>query len=484
MLQYPYYSPSFSWNNVYGTTNVELITATDFSGSPSVSTITGVTFSAGDIWGLAYDGNTGKVWLRHNGTWLNSGDPASGTGNVTTLSTDYDYHYAALLNMTGSGNSVVLNAGQNGTFNNTKTAQGNSDGNSIGDFYYSVPTGFLALCTANLPEPTIGPNSDTTSDENFNTVLYTGTGSSQSITGVGFQPDFLWIKRRSANEYHWMVDVLRTLPTGFNPPALTERSDITDAVTSFDSDGFTAGGGSGYTGASGNTYVAWNWKAGGSGVSNTDGSITSTVSANQDAGISIVRYAGTGASMTFGHGLGQPVDFMIVHRANDNWIVYPFSATGNLTNYLFMENTNAYASDSVCHTNNSTVIGFNASGARNTLGFNYMAYCFAGVEGFSKFGSWTGASGSEFIYTGFRPAFVLVKRTNISGWYIFDNKRGYNGGIYSLQPNTTGTEGGPWATQFNLYSNGFEDNGFVGDAGTTIIYMAFAETPFKYSNAR
>jgi len=362
------------------------------------------------------------------------------------------------------------------------------------DFGFTPPAGYLALSTANFPEPTIGPNSATLSDEHFNTVLYTGTGSSQSITGVGFQPDFLWIKRRSAAEYHWIVDVLRTLPTGFYPPALPERSDLTDAVTSFDSDGFTAGSGSGYTGGSGSTYVAWNWKAGGSGVSNTDGSITSTVSANQDAGISIVRYAGTGASMTFGHGLGQPVDFMIVHRGGDNWIVYPFSATGNLTNFLQMENTSAYLSDSVCHTNNSTVIGFNASGARNTSGFNYMAYCFAEVEGFSSFGSYTGNGSADgpMIYTGFRPAWFMLKKSSGTGWwYIFDSERNtYNLTGKAVFPNSTSAESdypGGSSLGMDFLSNGVKLRGYQTEqngSGTSYIYIAFAENPFKYSNAR
>jgi len=437
--------------------------------------------SVGDIVGVAVDADAGTWTVSVNGTWI-SGDVHTSLSGLLTPFND-------------NGNSanqhnIRVNFGQDSTFAGNTTAGSNTDANGNGEFKYAVPTDYLALCAANLTEPAIGPNSDTTSDENFNTVLYTGTGSSQSITGVGFQPDFLLISRRSANEYRWMVDVLRTLPTGFNPPATTERSDITDAVTSFDSDGFTAGGGSGYTGTSGNTYVAWNWKAGGSGVSNTDGSITSTVSANQDAGISIVRYAGTGASMTFGHGLGQPVDFMIIHRASDNFIAYPFSATGNLTNFLQMENLNPYASDSVCHTNNSTVIGLNASGARNTSGYNYMAYCFAEVEGFSSFGKYNGngSTNGPFVYTGFRPAWVMIKKTNgYNDWGIWDAKRSpYNVVGRTLFFDSTNSEySGNYLIDF--LSNGFKlknDVGISNDSGGQYIYVAFAEAPFKYSNAR
>lgn len=472
--------------------SVRVYSGGSWSASGNVSGSTG-TIGNSDILAFAVDMDNGTCKAYVNGTLDHS---------VTWSSANFS-RKDVRLRLQSDYRIVDLNFGQNGTFNGQTTAGGNSDGNGYGDFKYAPPSGYLAICTQNMTEPAIGPNIDanssgTTSDEHFNTVLYTGTGSSLAITGVGFQPDFTWIKRRSASEYHWLVDVLRGVTTGLRLPGYSGETTLSDATTSFDSDGFTAGPGSGYTGASGNTYVAWNWKAGGSGVSNTDGSITSTVSANTDAGFSVVLYTGTGASMTFGHGLGQALDFLILtKRTGDNYIVYPFVTTGNLTNYLQLETTSAYSSDSVCHTNSSTVIGFNASGARNTNGVNYVAYCFAEVEGFSSFGYYrgNGITDGPFVHTGFRPAWLLIKRTDTSGyeWVLFDDKRlGYNETRTYLRPTSTAAEvtdsgaAGSWA--IDLLSNGFKlrstSEPTINAFGAGFIYMAFAENPFKYANAR
>lgn len=423
----------------------------------------GATYTTNDVIGVAVDIGASTVTYYKNNT--SQGSISFDASGLFPFMCD---------NTGGSGASVSFDFGQLG-------------------FTYTPPTDHLALCTANLPEPAIGPNSTTTSGENFNTVLWTGDQSARTITGYGFQPDFLWTKCRSTVESHRLHDVVR----GGNGTVLYElNSNETSAegtdtlVSGFATDGFTIAAGGNSPNVSGRTYVGWAWKGNGSGVTNTDGTITSTVSANTDAGISIVTWTGNGVTnATIGHGLGvKPA--MIIAKSRSvvgDWRVWHSGLSG-AGYYLTLNQTAAQGnSTSVWGTSpaqNTTTFTIGTNSDVNTSSATYLAYCFAEVEGFSKFGSWTGQSGSEFIYTGFRPAFVMVKRTNTSGWYIFDNKRGYNGGINSLQPNTSGADAGPWTTQFNLYSNGFEDGNFVGDAGTTIIYAAFAEMPFKYSNAR
>jgi hypothetical protein len=447
---------------------------------------------------VAYDADSGKIWYGWDGIWIlnngadnNSADPANGTSPSGTISTD-----KTLIPVHGSYDSDarVVNFGQDGTFAGNKTAQGNTDANGIGDFYYTVPTGFLSLCTANIPEPTIGPNIDDTAvaglpEEQFNILLYEGNSTNdRDITGVGFEPDLGIFKNRD-EAYGWIV-VDRNRGDGWSLGIDTGAQESgTDKFDSFITDGYRIDS---HPGINRSSIVNWSWKAGGTASSNTDGSITSTVSANQDAGFSIVTYAGTGAPMTFGHGLGQSVDFMLVKTINvaDGWVVHPFSVYG--TSYILSLNSaTGILSDSVCHTNNSTVIGFNASGARNTSGRTYVAYCFAEVEGFSSFGSYTGNGSTDgtFVYTGFRPAFILYKRNADGyGWGIMDNKRTqpFNVANGLLSPSSSGAEYTA-LIYVDLLSNGFKwrsvqtsENG----SGGSYIYMAFAENPFKYANAR
>jgi len=445
---------------------------------------------------VAFDADTRELWLGYEGAWRNSAgaidgtaDPATNTNPTLTLSASDEILAPYITNYNSYGQ---LNSGQDSSVAGNKTAQNNADANGIGDFYYTPPTGYLALCTANLPEPTIGPNSDTLSDEHFDIALWTGTGTTQNITSLEFQPDFIWIKNRDdAAQSPWLFDAIRGVGKLLYSNLTNAEETQPGILSSFDSNGFTTDSNGSF--GTGDDFVAWNWKGNGSGVSNTDGSITSTVSANQDAGFSIVTYAGTGAPMTFGHGLGQSVDFMLVKTRNvaDGWVVHPFSVYG--TSYILSLNSDiGIFSDSVCYTNNSTVIGFNASGARNTSGRTYVAYCFAEVEGFSSFGSYAGNGSNDgpFIYTGFRPAFVMVKQTNTSGrsWEIRDSERQpYNDGTRNiLRPDTADAEQtGPYP--IDILSNGFKlryNGSSINSSGSTYIYMAFAENPFKYSNAR
>jgi hypothetical protein len=426
------------------------------------------TFTNGDILNVAYDADNGKLYWGKNGTWLNSADPAAGTGAVYSGLTG---EYSPAMSVKDSDVSEI-NFGQSG-------------------FAYTPPTDFLALSTANLPEPTIGPNSTTTSDENFNTVLYTGNGSTQSVTGVGFQPDFTWVKKRSGAERHVLFDAVRGAGYQLSSDLAVAEVYLNYTLTSFDSDGFSNGN-NGYTNESGHTYVAWNWKANGSGVTNTDGSITSTVSANTDAGISIVTgdFSASGTD-TVGHGLGVAPDMIILkNRSLDyNWLIWHNSFT--VSEYLAFTagSKGTYSNLWGSSLPSSTVFGF-SGGVYN--GDTFVAYCFAEKEGFSKIGSYTGNGSTDgpYIYCGFRPAFIMTKRTDTSGywWEIVDTAREpYNPSDQTLYANVSDSEYTSSVYDKDLLSNGFKIRGTNGGhnaSGGSYIFMAFAEQPFRYSNAR
>ena len=394
----------------------------------------------------------------------------------------------------------IVNFGQDSSFGGEVTAQGNTDANGIGDFYYAPPAGYLALCTANLPNPAINPEQDDVPADYFNTVLYTGNGSTQSITGVGFQPDFTWFKARSSAYDHQVVDVIRGAGNVIYTN-LTDPEGTLNTVSSFDSDGFTVDGTT-YAGTNGNgtTFVAWNWLAGNGTTSNTDGTITSTVSANEKAGFSIVSWTGDGVNnKTIGHGLSEAPQAIITKARSAAWSWYVWTDAFAATTGLTLNTADAVATFSygTWGTKTSTTIeavsGANGLANINASGTTYIAYCFNSVEGYSKIGSYTGNGSTDgpFVYTGFRPAFVITKSSSAVGsWSIYDHKRtGYNPIDVWLRANgadaeSTSAISGP---DIDILSNGFKlrsaDNTLNAN-GTTYIYMAFAEMPFKYSNAR
>jgi hypothetical protein len=358
-------------------------------------------------------------------------------------------------------------------------------------FAYTAPSGFKALVTTNLPEPTIVDGS-----QYFDAVTYSGTGATQTIT-VDFASDFAWLKRRDGVGANVLLDILRltgSLPNRLFSNLTDAESTTADGQNSFSSTGIVldgTGGGGGDVNTSGRTYVAWQWKANGAGVSNTDGTIpgTVTVSANTTAGISIVTYTGSSAS-TVGHGLGVAPAMIIAKQRNnvEHWVIY-HQATGKDAVLLFTTNAvissaNYWGSGGVT----STVFGTGGVGAGNAAN-NIVAYCFAEVEGFSKFGSYTGNGSADgpFVYTGFRPAFVLGKdSSSTNNWFIFDSVRDtYNVAGKILRPNLSDAElDSP--PRIDLLSNGFKvrSTALPNDSGETYIYAAFAENPFKYSLAR
>jgi hypothetical protein len=330
------------------------------------------------------------------------------------------------------------------------------------------------------------------STDYFNTKLYTGTTNAQSITGVGFQPDMTWIKVRSASAYHVIQDAVRGA-TGTDTYSLitnAEAGDNTDAITSFDSDGFSLGtDANDRSNYSGQTHVAWNWKANGQGSSNTAGSINTTyTSVNTTAGFSISKYTGNGTGgATIGHGLGSVPHMYIVKRldaGSSNWHVYHqgIGATKgirlNLTN---AENTTDIWQDTAP---TSSVFSLGSSVDVNASGGTYIAYCFAEKTGYSKFGSYTGNGNADgtFVYTGFKPNWVMIKETSgVGGWRIFDNKRpGYNEPYALLADNSDAeTETGASRNKIDQLSNGFKLRFQYNDtngAGGSYIYMAFGQS--------
>jgi hypothetical protein len=322
--------------------------------------------------------------------------------------------------------------------------------------------------------------------------LYTGNGSARSITGVGFQPDWNWIKVRNDTSWHNLVDAVRgvTLNLASNNTNAEATASPT-RVTSFDADGFSLGT-SNDVNFSGNTYVAWNWKANGSGSSNTAGSITSTVSANTTSGFSVATFTKNATTNeTIGHGLGVAPSMIIVKTRQsagyESWAVWHTSI--GIGNYLELNTTAASQASSTIWNNTLPTSTVFSMGTAWTSTVNMVAYCFAPIAGYSAFGSYTGNGSTDgpFVFTGFRPRFILYKRTDTTAsWAIWDTSRNtYNVVNNYLLANSSNAEG--VLDSLDILSNGFKlrtTNVDNNASGGTYVYMAFAENPFKYSLAR
>jgi hypothetical protein len=454
----------------------------------------GNTWTDGDIIGIAIDFDNRYIYYSKNGTWQDSGDPTSGgsgTGAGGAINADVDELVFAMSCIQSGTTEYVLNHGSDSSFAGEKTAQGNQDENDKGDFYYAPPSGFLALCTDNLSTPSI---SGVEAGENFNTTLYTGTGSIQSITGVGFQPDFVWLKKRNAVQSNGVFDSVRGVYKVIGTDHTNVEGTNTNMLTAFGSDGFTLGTDSELN-SNTNTFVSWNWLGGGAAVDNDDGTIDDAlVSANTDAGFSIVSYTGNGlADQTVGHGLSVKPELKIIKSRSivENWVV-----TGEIlggADYRMFLNLNSANGTATGYypADTSTTLGISGSSVsngHNQSSATYIAYCFHSVEGYSKVGSYEGNNNADgaFIYTGMRPAFIMAKRTSATeDWVIMDNKRNtYNWVGARLYPDLTNAEGSSETIDF--VSNGFKmrSTNSITNAASTYIYLAFAESPFKTSNAR
>ena len=330
--------------------------------------------------------------------------------------------------------------------------------------------------------------------DHFNNVLYTGSNGANAITGVGLQPDWLWLKPRNYTDHHRIMDVLRGQNTIYSNRNVAQDANSSH-FTSLDSDGFTLAGSDGGWNSSSYNYVAWNWKAGGAGSSNSDGSITSTVSANTTAGFSIIKYVGTGSAATIPHGLGAAPELVLIKSLDQTriWIV-GMEALGNWNKYLALSATDAEQTSSTYFPSapTSTLVNLGNGANVNNSSENYIAYCFKQKKGFSKFGSYLGLGASgNFIYCGFKPAFVIVKRIDGSAnWVMTDNKFSFNGrgthDSYVMFPSADNQETDSYGLL--LVSNGFQIRGSdstsatVNGSSAEYIYWAFAEEPTVSSN--
>ena len=333
------------------------------------------------------------------------------------------------------------------------------------------------------------------STDYFNTKLYTGTGNSNAITGVGFQPDWTWIKGRSNAPDHFLFDAIRGATNSIRSNVNSGTYTNAQLLTAFGTDGFTVGT-DGNVNTNGQTFVGWNWKANGAGSANTDGSINSTVSANNTSGFSIVKYTGTGSAGNVGHGLSTAPTFLINKSlATQDWFV-GCSALG-FTKFLKLNATSAASTnsglwnDTAPTTDHFTINSGN--GNTNASGVDYITYCFAEKQGFSKFGSYVGNGNVDgsFLYCGFKPAFIILKNTvdGAKNWEMLDNKRpstGQNPADDILFPDTSDAESASQTDRLvDFVSNGFKirgDSGQMNGNGEKSIFMAFAEAPLVGSN--
>ena len=376
------------------------------------------------------------------------------------------------------------------------TRQNNNQSLNFGQraFAYTAPSGFKALCTQNLPAPLVTKPSTV-----MDVKLYTGNGSTQTISGFGFSPDLVWIKARNTSSYnHFLLDTIR----GVNKELNSNTTDFEytrpapGSLTAFNSDGFDLNTAIGVN-ASSTTYAAWCWDAGSSTVTNTQGSITggSQVRANATAGFSIVTYTGnlsSSGTATVGHGLGVAPQMVITKRRNgaSDWVVQHVGLP-SANNIIYLNSTSATSTSGY-----GTIVAPTSSvfttawiTGLNTNGDTHVAYCFAPVVGYSSFGTFvpTGTTDSSFVYCGFRPRLLLVKQTsNSSNWITWDTARdSYNYASKELYPNLSDAEVTNSSTySLDILSNGFKMRNPGMSAGSTWIYCAWAEAPFNYSRAR
>jgi hypothetical protein len=429
------------------------------------NTTTGTAVNDGDIIALAFDADNLTLDL-----YVNNSQSGS---QITGLT---DVQYKLWIQDGASVTDMQVNFGQ------------------TGGFTYTPPTGFNALSTANLDDPTIA---DPTAY--FQTLAYASTGTITAFVQDGnsqFEPGLVWEKSRTGANNHLWFDQVRGATKFIRSDTTNTENTVADTLTSFNSNGFTAGADSVNWGINypGRNNVAWMWKANGAGSSNTDGTISSTVSADTTSGFSIVTYVGNSTSgATVGHGLGAVPKMMILKDRDvaENWVIY--NETIGPTKFLYFTTDAAFTASNRWNDTapTSSVFTLGNETQVNATGRDYVVYCFAEIPGYSSIGSYTGTGSTDgpFVYTGFKPAFVMFKvSTNApTGWAIIDNKRSnpFNPTDGLLQPDQSGVEG--TTDKWDILSNGFKVRTTwpaVNGNGYTVTYMAFAETPFKTATAR
>ena len=460
-------------------------------------------FSSGDILQVAVDADNGAIYYGKNNTFLGSSDPTSGSSKTNAGATWTPSSYAGGWvpsggHQGGNGGALYMNWGQDSTFGGARSAGGNADENGFGDFVYSPPSGYLALCSANLPTSSDIDPAQTDDDfpqKNFNVVTFTGNGSTNAVTGLGFQPDLIWGFTRDGSQSKRVIDSTR----GGASRIYSDLQDAADtsntAISAFGADGFTAAGGY-FNNDSGKECGAWCWRAnGGTTSSNSSGDITSTVQANQAAGFSIITYSGNGSSgATIGHGLSSKPEWIIVKNLSDSggtshWTLY--HVTPGATEYTTFTDS-AFTANSGFWNNTeptSTLITLGNNNRVNGSGKNYVCYAWHGVEGYSKFSSFTGNGNTDgtFIYTGFRPRLFFIKRDSTTNWYVLDTARDINNPITTLlawdNSQTESTIGS--TNNFDVVSNGLKirtSGSGLNGSSATFYYGAWGDVPFKYNN--
>jgi len=474
--------------------------------SPSIANIGG-TVSTTNVIMMAYDPATYKWWVGVNGTWRNSGDPANGTGFIfqgsSTMFEDMQGVFWGGWKGGANGLTCHWNFGQDSTFGGTITAGGNADENGFGDFKYTPPTGFLAMCSGNeVISSDIDPAQ---TDDNFpgkqsEAVTFTGNGGTNNITGVGFQADLAFFKNRGTANSWIVVDSSRG-GTGSGTKSLNldkTNAEQTGAYTTwngFTSDGFNlSGGGTGTINQSSANMYGMLWRAnGGTTTSDSSGDITVTRQSNTAGGFAILTYTGNGsADQTIAHGLGKTPAWIVTKNrsSSSHWAVWHHQYTGY---YGQLESTIAWASDSSqFYTDGMTsnFIGVKGSGATNENGDNMLAYVWSEIEGYSKFGKYEGNANANgiFVYTGFRPRMLFVKDVDRSeNWQTFDTARNtFNPVDKGLSWNSNGAESTGSGSGFDVdfLSNGFKmrcthDN---LNGSSTYIYGAWGDVPTKFNN--
>jgi hypothetical protein len=498
------------------------------------------SISVNDIIGVAVDHDNTKMWFSKNGQWYEA-DAADGTTSTLTISqvaagnNGYDYsvifqtnelndtnvhpHFASSSN-TGS---FHCNFGQNPSFNSLESSLGTeTDGNGQGLFKYPVPSGFLALCQKNLTQETSHTiELDERPQNYFNTLLYTGNGTARNITGLDFQPDLVWIREYAGSgtmSGNIMHDSVRGVGNRISWNSTSLELSRPTEFTGFNSDGFGLGA-TDTTNETGNSVVAWCWKAGGAptatnsaGAGNvpTSGSVmidgvastsalagtvaAQKISANTKAGFSIVSYIGNATgNTTVAHGLTQRPDVIVAKNRNtgENWVMWHQS--NNTEHTLYPNLVNALNSSAATWYEpgmTATTFGVDTTAEANGNTNDMIAYCWHSVPGYSLMGEYlgNGSASGVYVHCGFKPAMVIMKSHGSGGWMIWDNKREpYNPQEQRLELQGDSAQSSNTAYKRDIYSNGFrlrttsaEWNG----SGTRYIFMAFAEDPFKYSEAK
>ena len=433
------------------------------------------TASTNDVYGIAFDADNKKVYFYKNG----SAEGESSGYNVTDVGTGDFFFFSNLRYSTGGSYqggdpTLAVNFGQRA-------------------FSYTAPTGYKKLNSKNLPDPTIlQPN------KHFDVTLYTGSNGTQEISTLNFQPDWLWFKRRDGTNWNALFDSVRGRAVGLasNKTNSEYTSSASEDLVSFDNDGFTVGANSnwGSVNGSGHSIVTWAWNGGGTTVTNTDGTISAQVRANTTAGFSIVSYTGNGSTGTVGHGLGVAPDFYVVKERSSTSAWYIYSKALGATKTIRLNENFAVATDDIWQDTapSSTVFYLSQDTATNESSQTYIAYCFSEVAGYSKFGSYTGNGNTDgtFVFTGFRPAWIMIKGSSFSGenWDIYDIKRDtFNVMDTTLKADSQAAESTNTLFNIDFLSNGFKlrnSHSGTNTSSQTYIYLAFAEAPFKNARAR